>query len=339
MKKINSVLSVLIVTAAVLLSACGGGSSNDSWPTSGLGAMFSAPKSNKITIWSNDDEDFSACIDKAKSDQYDKYLAECIDQGFTIDADKETSSYEAYNSEGYRVKIHTISDSLYVDVYAPMKMTTLRWPNSEVAKLIPKPQSTVGKMEWENEDSFLLYVGETSLEQYEKYVDQCAETGFTVGYSRGDKYYYADNADGFHVSLNYEGFNTMRIQMSSPDEDETTTPEGKTTEEVTEAPTEAPSQGDGNSGVDDNVIRDDIKAAIDSYEAFIDEYCAFLENYDSSDTGMLMQYLDMVNKELEMSEQFDALENQQLTTAEDLYYSEVSLRCAQKLLSAMSKMK
>ena len=89
--------------------------------------------------------------------------------------------------------------------------------------------------------------------------------------------------------------------------------------------------------VDQALIRPEIKEAIDSYETFIDEYCEFLETYDSSDLTMLAKYAELVQKELEMSQKFEALNDADLTEAEALYYSEVSLRCSQKLLAAASK--
>ena len=77
-------------------------------------------------------------------------------------------------------------------------------------------------------------------------------------------------------------------------------------------------------------IRPDVKAAIDSYEAFVDEYCEFMNSYDKNDLSQLTSYLSLLAKEIEMEEQFDALE-QDLNDQELLYYSEVSLRCSKKL--------
>ena len=81
-------------------------------------------------------------------------------------------------------------------------------------------------------------------------------------------------------------------------------------------------------------IRPDVKAAIDSYEAFVDEYCEFMNSYDKNDLSQLTSYLSLLAKEIEMEEQFDALE-QDLNDQELLYYSEVSLRCSQKLLDLL----
>ena len=87
---------------------------------------------------------------------------------------------------------------------------------------------------------------------------------------------------------------------------------------------------------DNGLIREDVKEAIDSYEDFIDEYCSFMESYDAADTTKLMQYLSLLQKEVDMSEKFDALEDD-LNDAELLYYSEVQLRCSEKLIEVSQK--
>ena len=89
--------------------------------------------------------------------------------------------------------------------------------------------------------------------------------------------------------------------------------------------------------VSDSEIRPDIKEAIDSYEAFIDEYCAFMEDYNMTDLSQLAKYGTLLSKELEMSEKFNAIQDEDLTSAESIYYSEVILRCAQKMLSVANK--
>ena len=83
-----------------------------------------------------------------------------------------------------------------------------------------------------------------------------------------------------------------------------------------------------------NEIRPDIKEAIDSYEAFIDEYCEFMANYDSSNVQQITKYTSLVAKELEMTQKFNALENNDLNDAEENYYIEVQLRCSRKLNDA-----
>ena len=90
--------------------------------------------------------------------------------------------------------------------------------------------------------------------------------------------------------------------------------------------------------VSDNIIRPEIKEAIDAYEAFIDEYCEFMTKYaesDGSDLGLLVDYATFMSKLEDYTENFDALEDD-LTDAEYWYYIEVMNRCNEKMLKAIS---
>ena len=120
-------------------------------------------------------------------------------------------------------------------------------------------------------------------------------------------------------------------------EEEASSEEESPEEESSEEESSEEESSEEAETIDQALIRDDIRDAIDSYEAFIDEYCEFLESYDSSDLTMLAKYAEMLQKEVEMSQKFEALEDQELTEAEALYYSEVSIRCSQKILAAASK--
>ncbi len=85
------------------------------------------------------------------------------------------------------------------------------------------------------------------------------------------------------------------------------------------------------------IIRPEVKEAIDSYEEFIDEYCKFMKEYTSSSNPMLMmsEYLDYMQRLSDMSEKFDKIDNSDWTTAETAYYTEVMLRCQNKLLDVI----
>ena len=88
--------------------------------------------------------------------------------------------------------------------------------------------------------------------------------------------------------------------------------------------------------VDESVIRPEIKQAIDSYESFIEEYCQIIEIYNQSggaDLSVLTKYASMMAKYSEMESQMEKLE-EDLTDAELMYYSEVILRCNNRILQA-----
>ena len=91
-----------------------------------------------------------------------------------------------------------------------------------------------------------------------------------------------------------------------------------------------------NSEVDTEEMRPEFKEAMDSYEAFYDEYCEFMKKYNANptDTELISSYGDIMTEMVEMTEKFEAWEENDLNTAELKYYIEVNNRVAQKLVEA-----
>ena len=112
----------------------------------------------------------------------------------------------------------------------------------------------------------------------------------------------------------------------------------KTEPEVKEEQKEETKEENAPENAQDQLIRPEIKEAIDSYEAFVDEYCAFMTEYTISDLTKLGTYNELLKKEVEMSKNFEALENENLTEEEAIYYADVSLQCSQKMLDVASTM-
>lgn len=92
-----------------------------------------------------------------------------------------------------------------------------------------------------------------------------------------------------------------------------------------------------SENVDSDNIRPEFKEAMDSYEAFYDEYCDLIKKYtqDPSDITLITKYADMMQKVVEVDEKFKAWDEKDMTTAEQKYYIEVSVRIEQKLLETM----
>ncbi len=85
-------------------------------------------------------------------------------------------------------------------------------------------------------------------------------------------------------------------------------------------------------------IRPEFKQFMDSYEAFIDEYIAFMKKYEKSSNPMSMMadYTTYMQKLIEFSDKADEWnDDDDLTTEELLYYTEVSLRIDQKLYNSL----
>ena len=330
MKKILSAILVLLMM--ISLTACGG--ETIVWDDIILGDMLPEPPANKGEIHTNAADDLWIDINDLSAKQFNDYIEACKEMGFTVDAESNSSSYKAYNAEGYKLSLsHYGSDAdMGIQLDAPMEMTTITWPTSVAGNMLPTPKSTTGKFSYEYEDHFYVYVANTTRDDYAEYVTACSEKGFNVDYSKGDDYYYADNSEGWHISLRYEGNNIMTIDIDAPSDEN----DSKETTSSTEPSVETTTPPATEEKKDNNTIDPEFKAAMDSYEAFMDEYVAFMKKYKAnpSDLSLLTDYANYMSKYADFVEDFEKWEDEEMNAAETAYYIDVQARVSKKLLEA-----
>lgn len=330
------ILLAIIVVGVIALSS-GGGGEKIVWDDIILGDMLPEPPANKGEIHTNAADELWIDINDLSDKQFNDYVEACKEKGFTIDAESDSSSYDAYNAEGYKLSLSHYGDDadMSIDLEAPMEMTTITWPTSAAGKQLPTPKSTIGKFSYEYDNNFFVYIGNTSSADYAEYVNACSEKGFNVDYSKGDDYYYADNSEGWHVDIRYVGNNVMSIAIDAPSEDDntsTTTPSTDSSTDTSEPDTtdKEPEKDDSDS----SAIDPDFKAAMDSYENFMDEYVAFMKKYSANptDMGLLADYADYMSKYADFVEDFEKWEDEEMNAAETAYYIDVQARVSKKLL-------
>ena len=215
-------------------------------------------------------------------------------------------------------------------------MSSITWPTSKAGKQLPVPKSTSGKFTHENDDSFFVYIGNTSKDDYNNYVKACSDKGFTVNYNKGDSFYNADNSAGWHVSIKYEGNNIMSIDIDAASENSTAP---SASEDTTKPAESKPAQSkpaktaNNDSDMVDGMHRD-FKEAMDSYEEFFDEYVAFMKKYENSDNPMSMfsDYTKFMSQYSETMQKLDEWKSKDLNTKEAAYLLDVTNRINKKLL-------
>lgn len=161
------------------------------------------------------------------------------------------------------------------------------------------------KSSLDTEELFLFSAYGISLEQFNAYVEECKNMGYTVDPSSYEGFYSADDTEGYNVYLSYE-------------------------------------EDDGDTGANTDRksadgIRPEFKEAMDSYEAFYDEYCDFMKKYNAnpSDRTLLDGYMDMLDRSVEMTEKFEAWDEGEMNDEELKYYLDVNNRVSQKMIDAM----
>ena len=328
-------IAIIIISAIIAINAIKTSfKERFDWSKIELCDVLPEPDSKRGSIISDSEEDLNIDIYKMSDESYKDYVSECKKKGFTIDAESSGSNFTAYNKAGYKLEIHYYDNEMNIHLNAPMEFSSISWPKSKSGKALPKPKSLKGKFISESDDGFSVYISDTSKDDYNKYVEACADNGFNVDYSKDETYYHAENELGYTLEVRYEGNNIMKIYISEQDEDEPDEDEPDEDEEIestsAKKTTQPKTQKDENTG-----IRKDFKAAMDSYEEFINEYVSFMKKYadsDGTDLELVADYAKYMKKYSDMAEKFEEWEDEDLSTEETAYYIDVQARVSKKLL-------
>lgn len=197
-----------------------GTSSEIAWEELFLMEVLPIPESNAGNIETNSEEEMTVHVANISANQYADYINACKEHGFTLDVTTRNDTFEAFLADGHKLNLEYEEGrrTMSVEVEAPMPLETLQWPKKGIAKLLPKPEATTGKIRSHDSDYFSVYVGETSRDVFEAYINQCLDEGFDRDYHMSETSFYGDNKKGYHVSVTYEGGNVMYISIDAPDD-------------------------------------------------------------------------------------------------------------------------
>lgn len=308
---------LIIIVGVILIIIIGTNISNfvnrDKWSDLLLGEYLPEAKKGVLDTGSNLDDYLSITIKKTNSKYYHNYKDECIKMGYTIESKENGDRYEAFNEQGYELSIYKdSSNNISIILKAPEEMKEFEWPSQGLSAMLPKTNSNYGKIVSDSSSSFRVHIGKISLEEFNKYVEECKNKGFDVDYNKQDESYHAKNSVGYRLSVNYLGFNIMDILIQTPEKEENT----------------------GNSTDNGTEIRKEFKEAMDSYESYMNEYVEFMKKYqaNSTDVALISQYATIMQKYSEQVSAFEKWDSKDMTTDEAKYYVDVQARVSKKLL-------
>ena len=185
------------------------------WPTNGLSEYLPKPESEYGEIQVNQDDYFNIEIYQSSKTQYEAYVESCKQEGFTVDIDTDENYYYAYNKDGYQLYLNFDSKGKYIDISleAPIDMKDAKWPTTGIASTLPTIDDFKGNISSNGSDTFTVYVANTSIDEFNDYIDRCLEVGYDYDYDRHDKSFYATDKSGNDLTVCYEGFDIMYIYV------------------------------------------------------------------------------------------------------------------------------
>jgi len=219
--KIKAIIGLVLLVAAIIFFFVRNGTFDNLKvantevviPETELSVLMPQIEGGKGEIVTNNEEFFTVNYVGISDSEFETYKKECKDKGFTIDCENTGSLFDAYNEDGYNIRITYFNSQMHITVTDDLEMRTIVWPSSKVADLLPIPDSNYGNISSSSDTCLIIYIGNMTIDDYAEYVNECIKKGFDQKMSQTDEHYHADNKDGYHVQVEYRGFNTVFIRV------------------------------------------------------------------------------------------------------------------------------
>ena len=88
----------------------------------------------------------------------------------------------------------------------------IKWPDNDVAKSTPIPESNMGWMQFNCSSGFSVYIVQTSEDDYSDYIQTCKDAGYTKKCHFGENYYMATNKSNYELLIKYDGDGVMFVR-------------------------------------------------------------------------------------------------------------------------------
>ena len=124
--------------ALVLAFAAIACSRSETWPESELASHLPKPDKGKIDTVHEFSDSLSVTVKGIDSSDYELYVRKCIEAGYTEEASKSSTSYEAFNADGYSLDLDLYSSSkeLHILLEGMEPDASLRSILSRMTKLV-----------------------------------------------------------------------------------------------------------------------------------------------------------------------------------------------------------
>ncbi|TCL61156.1 DNA-directed RNA polymerase subunit RPC12/RpoP [Kineothrix alysoides] len=191
------------------------------WPNNNLSAMLPKPQSDYGEIESDTVDKFCMMISKVKENEYDDYVEECIEKGFSLKASRteyEHIEYNAYNESGAELTIRFFPHlkEMEISIVGYEEFYEFIWSGLGLSALLPEPVSKLGIINTEKEDSFRITVAETSITEFNKYVNACIEAGFSEDMLKTEDHFSSENINGVRIIIEYNVSDVIEILVYVP---------------------------------------------------------------------------------------------------------------------------
>lgn len=167
------------------------------YPRGGFTDMLPAPISDYGRIYTNNELEFNFDFYNVSQPRYEAYVKSLKRMGYSNVDYEFSTSFCAFNEEGYKVTAYLSSDgSMDIRLESPQQLEYFDWPDSRLAQMLPEPEYPYGRIDSDRSEAFSMCLGRMSESDFQDYVRDCRELGFTNDYERTKHSYTAYDESG-----------------------------------------------------------------------------------------------------------------------------------------------
>lgn len=187
------------------------------WLTNGLSVYLPFVQTNNMYVWENSDCNFSATVlDIISYEEFEAYIIECKEMGYTIDAQMDTNSYSAYNDKNYYLEVSHIGN-LKIDLTVPPEgEENFLTIDNALTKTIPTIENKKGKVINNNSEEIVFIVCDVEGQDFNTYVSKCKEIGYSIDTESYSDYFEAYNSNGNLISITRDIVKVMTVTIKAP---------------------------------------------------------------------------------------------------------------------------
>ena len=187
------------------------------WPKSGLPSLIPQPLSLNGEMYLDAGKTLSVYAANTSFDEYNQYLEDCKESGFTIGMNQYSSYYEAYDEQGNYLDLSFDEDynEMHIRLEKAIETAPIEWPENPLAQLLPIPPSLDGNVLQDSNDSCVIYLAGMTKTEFSSYARKCMQAGFSESYLQETTFYGSDENDN-RLSMDYLPSRLVKIQISAP---------------------------------------------------------------------------------------------------------------------------
>lgn len=210
----------------------------------------------------------------ASQEQFDSYVNDCKNAGFTYTPSQDDSFYSAYSSDNSELVVRYSTDTQHLEIclYAPKEYSTLDIPEN-VRDYLPILPSETGyeEINWDNAYEFVLNgVTQTT---FKSFVDACnSQFDYDMRSNNGTYFYSSNRESAINLTLEFCGVDLMEIHFHPT--------EGN----IADLPSLAPS-GASLSDNKEDTVAPAASSTIDEASSIEDSVSYSTNNFDSAKLG------------------------------------------------------